>query len=68
VAGHKDPNARDDDPDAILSATKAYIRDFNKAVRQSRSPQALPMMRLHGERGNPWTLWTAADGVKDQLV
>jgi glyoxylase-like metal-dependent hydrolase (beta-lactamase superfamily II) len=70
VAGHKDPNARDDDPDAILSATKTYIRDFDKAVRQSRSPQALidAMMRLHGERGNPWTLWTAADGVKEQLV
>lgn len=69
VAGHKAPDARDDDPEAILTATKTYIRDFDKAVTESRTPQELidKMMQLHGERGNPYTLWTAAEGVSSQL-
>lgn len=69
VAGHKDPEARDDDPEAILTATKTYIRDFDKAVNESRTPEELidTMMRLHGERGNPYTLWAAAAGVSQQL-
>jgi len=70
VAGHKDPAAHDDDPEAILAATKTYIRDFDKAVIERRSPEELidKMMQLHGERGNPYTLWTAAAGVSQQLV
>jgi glyoxylase-like metal-dependent hydrolase (beta-lactamase superfamily II) len=69
VAGHKAPEARDDDPEAILTATKTYIRDFDKAVTESRTPEGVidKMMRLHGERGNPYTLWTAAAGVSQQL-
>jgi glyoxylase-like metal-dependent hydrolase (beta-lactamase superfamily II) len=69
VAGHKAPEARDDDPEAILTATKTYIRDFDKAVRESRTPEELidTMMQLHGERGNQYTLWTAAAGVSQQL-
>lgn len=39
VAGHKDPDARDDDPAAILGGTKAYIRDFSHALSQSHSPR-----------------------------
>jgi glyoxylase-like metal-dependent hydrolase (beta-lactamase superfamily II) len=70
VAGHKDPEARDDDPEAILSATKTYIRDFDNFVTESKTPNELidKMMERHGERGNPYTLWTAADGVSQQLV
>lgn len=69
VAGHKDPSARDDDPPAILDATRTYIGDFDAAVAESSTEQELieKMMRLHGERGNPYTLWVAADGVKNQL-
>lgn len=69
VAGHKDPNARDDDPAAILDATRTYIRDFDKAVTESATPQELidTMMRLHGELGNPHSLWDAAYGVREQL-
>jgi hypothetical protein len=69
VAGHKDPATRDDDPDAILNATRTYIRDFDRAVTESATPTELidRMMTLHGERGNPYTLWVAADGVKEQL-
>jgi glyoxylase-like metal-dependent hydrolase (beta-lactamase superfamily II) len=69
VAGHKAPDARDDDPEAILTATKAYIRNFDAFVTESRTPQELidKMMQRHGERGNPYTLWAAADGVSQQL-
>jgi glyoxylase-like metal-dependent hydrolase (beta-lactamase superfamily II) len=70
VAGHKDPAARDDDPSAILDATRTYIRDFDRFVPESRAPEDLidKMMRIHGERGNPYTLWTAAFGVSKQLA
>jgi glyoxylase-like metal-dependent hydrolase (beta-lactamase superfamily II) len=69
VAGHKDPATRDDDPRAILDATRAYIRDFDQAVAESATPDGVVerMMKLHGERGNPYTLWVSADGVRGQL-
>jgi glyoxylase-like metal-dependent hydrolase (beta-lactamase superfamily II) len=69
VAGHKAPEARDDDPQAILTATKTYICDFDRLVTESATPKQLidHMMRIHGERGNPYTLWTAAYGVSEQL-
>jgi glyoxylase-like metal-dependent hydrolase (beta-lactamase superfamily II) len=69
VAGHKAPHARDDDPHAILIATKTYIRDFDRLVTESATPKDLinKMMLLHGERGNPYTLWIAAYGVSEQL-
>lgn len=41
VAGHKDPDAPDDNPAAILGGTKAYIRDFSHALSQSHSPREL---------------------------
>jgi glyoxylase-like metal-dependent hydrolase (beta-lactamase superfamily II) len=65
VAGHKRPDARDDDPAAILSDTKIYIRDFDRLLSESHSPQELVdrMMALHGNLGNPFTLWTAAQSV-----
>jgi hypothetical protein len=68
VASHKDPQARDDDPQAMIDA-KAYICDFDKLVTQSATPKGLidKMMLRHGERGNPDTLWTAAYGVAQQL-
>jgi glyoxylase-like metal-dependent hydrolase (beta-lactamase superfamily II) len=65
VAGHKRPDARDDDPATILGNTKTYIRDFNQSLGESDSAQELVdrMMVLHGDLGNPYTLWTAAQGV-----
>jgi len=68
VAGHKRPDARDDDPAAILGGTKTYIRDFEQSLSGSYSAQELvdKMMVLHGDRGNPYTLWTAARGVFEQ--
>jgi len=68
VAGHKRPDARDDDPAAILGGTKTYIRDFERSLSGSHSAQGLvdKMMVLHGDLGNPYTLWTAAQGVFEQ--
>ncbi len=68
VAGHKRPDARDDEPATILGSTKTYIRDFDRALSDSRSAQELVdrMMVLHGDLGNPYTLWTAAQGVFEQ--
>ena len=65
VAGHKRPDARDDDPATILSDTKTYIHDFDRSLSESHSPQELVdrMMALHGHLGNPYTLWTAAQSV-----
>jgi len=64
VASHKRPGARDDDPAAILGNTKTYIRDFDRALMESHSAQELVdrMLVLHGDLGNPYTLWTAAQG------
>jgi hypothetical protein len=57
VAGHKD------------RATRTYIRDFDKAVAESAAPEEVidKMMQLHGERGNPISVWVAADCVREQL-
>ena len=65
VAGHKRPDARDDDTATILGNTKTYIRDFDQSLAESHSAQELvdTMMVLHGDLGNPYTLWTAAQGV-----
>jgi hypothetical protein len=65
---HKCPDARDDDPATIRGDTKTYIRDFDRSLSESHSPQELvdEMMVLHGGLGNPYTLWTAAQGVFDQ--
>jgi len=68
VASHKRPDARDDDPAAILGNTKSYIRNFDRSLSESHSAQELVdrMMVLHGGLGNPYTLWTAAQGVFEQ--
>ena len=68
VAGHKRPDAPDDEPATILGSTKTYIRDFDQALSESHSAQELVdrMMVLHGDLGNPYTLWTAAEGVFQQ--
>jgi glyoxylase-like metal-dependent hydrolase (beta-lactamase superfamily II) len=68
VAGHRRPDAPDNAPATILGSTKTYIRDFDQSLSGSRSAQELVdrMMVLHGDLGNPYTLWTAARAVFEQ--
>jgi len=68
VASHKRRDAPDDDPAAVLGGTKTYIRDFDQSPSESHSVQELAgkMMALYGDLGNPYTLWTAAQGVFKQ--
>ena len=56
------------DPATILGDTKTYIRDFDQSLSESHSAQELAdkMIVRHGDLGNPYTLWTAAQGVFEQ--
>jgi len=62
VAGHKAPGARDDDLAELISGTRRYITDFDEAARVSATREELveKMLAAHGDRGNVYTLWTAA--------
>jgi glyoxylase-like metal-dependent hydrolase (beta-lactamase superfamily II) len=62
VAGHKAPGAPDDDLAELIAGTRQYIIDFDEAERISSSREELveKMLAAHGDRGNPYTLWTAA--------
>jgi len=53
---------------ADIEVVKTYIRDFDRSLAESQSAQELvdKMMVLHGDLGNPYTLWTAAQGVVEQ--
>jgi hypothetical protein len=54
VAGHKRPDAPDDDPAAVLGGTRTYIRDFEQSLAESHSAQALvdKMIARRGDLGN----------------
>ena len=62
VAGHKSPGAPDDDLAELIAGTRQYIIDFDEAERVSSSREELvkKMLATHGDRGNVYTLWTAA--------
>jgi len=65
VASHTRP---DDGPRCRPRRHKTYIRDFDQSLSESHSAQELvdKMTALHGDLGNPYTLWTAAQGVFEQ--
>jgi glyoxylase-like metal-dependent hydrolase (beta-lactamase superfamily II) len=65
VAGHKAPGSRDDDLAELITGSRQYITDFDEAEQASGSPQELVdrMLAIHGDRGNPYTLWNAAVAV-----
>ena len=62
VAGHKAPGARDDDVAELIAGTRQYIVDFDEAERVSSSREELvgKMLAAHGDRGNLYSLWSAA--------
>ena len=62
IAGHRRPQAIDDDAQRQIEESRQYIADFEAALARSSSPPDLidRMMSIHGDRANPYTLWVAA--------
>jgi glyoxylase-like metal-dependent hydrolase (beta-lactamase superfamily II) len=62
IAGHKDPDAPDDDGARTLQATRQYIRDFDSAVAASSGGAEVvdAMTEKYPHLGNPYTLWLGA--------
>lgn len=62
IAGHRHPQAIDDDAQRQIDETREYIADFEVALARSSTPVDLidRMMSIHGDRANPYTLWVAA--------
>lgn len=62
IAGHKDPDAPDDDGPRTLQATRQYIRDFDSVVAASSAGRQVvdAMTEKYPDLGNPYTQWLAA--------
>jgi len=62
IAGHRHPQAADDDAQRQIEESRQYIADFEAALARSSAPRELidRMMAIHGDRANPYTLWVAA--------
>ena len=60
VAGHKSVGASDL-PESI-AASQQYLRDFSRIVNEGGSVEDIvsEMLKLHGDRDNPRTLWHSA--------
>jgi glyoxylase-like metal-dependent hydrolase (beta-lactamase superfamily II) len=60
VAGHKSVGAPDL-PESI-GASQQYLRDFTRIVNEGGSAEDIvsAMLKLHGDRNNPRTLWHSA--------
>jgi glyoxylase-like metal-dependent hydrolase (beta-lactamase superfamily II) len=62
VAGHRNPDAPDDDARRQVAACRRYIADFEEALSVSSTPGELidRMTEAHPGLANPYTLWVAA--------
>ena len=62
IAGHRHPQATDDDAQRQIEDSRQYIADFEAALDRSSAPRELidRMMSIHEEPANPYTLWVAA--------
>jgi glyoxylase-like metal-dependent hydrolase (beta-lactamase superfamily II) len=66
VAGHKKPEASDDDGEAILAGTVDYILDFARIAETAASPEDVikAMLELYPDHGNVTTLLVSAQAAK----
>jgi glyoxylase-like metal-dependent hydrolase (beta-lactamase superfamily II) len=66
VAGHKKPDASDDDGRAILASTKEYILDFARIAESAAAPEEIikAMQERYPDHGNLATLWVSAQAAK----
>ena len=64
VAGHKRPE-NDDDP-RIIEETRSYFRDFLRLNEETKTVREFfdRMMKLHGGRANPGSLWGGVTAAK----
>jgi glyoxylase-like metal-dependent hydrolase (beta-lactamase superfamily II) len=62
IAGHRNPQAADDDARRQLGECRRYIADFEAALQRSSSPAELidRMTAAYPDLANPYTLWVAA--------
>ncbi len=62
IAGHRNPDAPDDDARRQVSECRRYIADFETALERSTAPADLidRMMASYPDLANPYTLWVAA--------
>lgn len=62
VAGHRSPEAPDDDARRQISQCRRYIADFEDALERSAAPTELidRMTATYPNLANPYTLWVAA--------
>ena len=58
VAGHKRPDASDDDAEAMLVSTRSYISDFTELSQTAKDAEELvaAMQARYETFANPWTL------------
>ena len=65
VAGHKRPDASDDDADTMLVTTRAYISDFAELSQTAKDADELiaAMLAKYETFANPWTLQFSAQAV-----
>jgi glyoxylase-like metal-dependent hydrolase (beta-lactamase superfamily II) len=62
IAGHRAPDAPDDDAARQVEESRRYITDFEHALEASSTPQDLiaQMTKMYPDLGHPYTLWVAA--------
>lgn len=62
AAGHRNPQAPDDDARRQLAESRRYIADFEAALERSSTPAELidGMTAAYPNLANPYTLWVAA--------
>ncbi|NMO57553.1 hypothetical protein HH310_41110 [Actinoplanes sp. TBRC 11911] len=62
IAGHRHPQAVDDDARRQISESRRYLADFEAALERSSTPAELidRMTDGHPDLANPYTLWVAA--------
>lgn len=62
IAGHRNPQAADDDARRQIEECGRYLADFEAAVERSSSPAELidRMTSVYPDLANPYTLWVAA--------
>lgn len=62
IAGHRNPQAPDDDARRQIAESRQYLADFEEALGRSAAPAELVdrMTTAYPDLANPYTLWVGA--------